>query len=667
MTSSVNGRLPALLDFAGIGFGPSNLALAVAAREIDPSVRGVFFERSPAFRWHAGMLLDDATMQISFLKDLATLRNPASDFTFLQYTKARGRLERFVNLRDFHPTRVEYHDYLAWVAEAFAAQVRYSTSATRVSLSERRAGEPPSAFQIEVADERTGEWRVYHARNVVYAPGGSPRTGVQRSDPVPGVIHSSEFVPTFTDRFPDTELGYDFAVAGGGQSAGEIVAYLLKRYARARVNLVIGGTALRATDSSPYMNEHYYSHSVDDFHRLGAEQRAELRDELRVTNYGVVDPDLIDEIYRADYLDEVRGERRLRIHALSRLGEVRRHSGRLSAKIRDRFGGAERELRCDGLVLATGYDHSLDPELFEDVLPLVETDDAGEPVLSRSYRVRTTTETACGLYLQGCSEPSFGLGNTLLSQLPFRAQEIFEDIQAHRAPHRRCQRLPYPPRRHVETDDEMLYEVVERFRFATLVSAAAADDPVVTQVPLTLDRERGKKGVLFGHVDRANPHVELLDGRPVLALFHGPNAYISPHDYESDQLPTWNSITVHARGRARILRDRQALISGLCGIAKQSDRRRDGYRLRPDDPRIDRLIDQIVGFEIEVEDIVGRFKLSQDRSDADRRRAALVLARRAETSHRALIERLVDLPLGAPGDGDGRLVMDHQHTKGGVR
>src|SRR5690349_11577683 len=85
-----NPELP-VYDVVGVGFGPSNLALAIAATEHNAeapaseqvSVR--FLERQPTFGWHRGMLLDDATMQVSFLKDLVTLRNPASRFSFLSF------------------------------------------------------------------------------------------------------------------------------------------------------------------------------------------------------------------------------------------------------------------------------------------------------------------------------------------------------------------------------------------------------------------------------------------------------------------------------------------------------------------------------------------------------------------------------------------------------
>src|ERR1700712_1526142 len=84
-------------DLVGIGFGPSNLGLAIALEEQGSGLSTRFVERQEAFGWHRGMLLEDATMQISFLKDLVTLRNPASGFSFLAYLKERGRLVDFIN------------------------------------------------------------------------------------------------------------------------------------------------------------------------------------------------------------------------------------------------------------------------------------------------------------------------------------------------------------------------------------------------------------------------------------------------------------------------------------------------------------------------------------------------------------------------------------------
>jgi L-ornithine N5-monooxygenase len=651
MTTNLPAQRVVPFDIIGIGFGPSNLSLAVCARESDPSLTCLFLEKNPRFLWHPGMLLDGTRMQISFLKDLASMRNLASPYTFLQYTKARGRLEHFINLNEFRPTRLEYYDYLSWVAQDFSDQVRYSTAVTRMTPVQGSTGGEASLFRIEVRNVITEEPSVYFARNVVYAAGGKPRISAGEICQAPGVVHSSEFLHRFPTHFTARDRPYVFVVAGAGQSAGEVVAYLLDRYERAQVHLLISGYAPRPTDNSPFANEQFYSHSADAFYRFGQEKRTALSKELRDTNYGVIREDLLDHLYRTAYLDEVKGTRRLFIHPCSRLARVREDHSGLRATIHDRFGGPSEELLCDGVVLATGYARDLNSEMFADVLPLICKDESGKVALSRNYRVRTAPGLSAGLYVQGYGESSFGLGDTLLSMLPFRSQEIFADICActpKDAPLSEP-RLPcdkYPPKGYLEDDPDKLYAVMERFSFATLVSARGPDEPVVTQVPLTLDRTRGAQGVLFGHMDRANPHTELLDGHSLLVLFHGPNAYISSQVYQTDQLPTWNSITVRVRGKVTVIQDRAELVRGLCGIAERAGH---GERLEAYDPRIDELINLIVGFEIEIEEMVGRFKLSQDKSDPDRWRAALALAGRTETGERALIEYAVGLSLTADG------------------
>lgn len=629
-----------VLDFIGVGFGPSNLALAVAAKEIEPARAGLFFERRAAFDWHPGLLFDNSRMQISFLKDLATLRNPASAFSFLQYTKAKGRLERFVNVNSFHPTRWEYRDYLRWVADAFADQVHYGSVVLRIAPVSQNAEDRHSLFKVEVEKLDTKEKSCYWTRNVVYAAGGKPRYPNIEGSSQANVIHSSNFLHEFPQRFPDTDGAYRFGVVGDGQSAGEIVLHLLQHYPNAQVHSFISGYALRPVDRSSFVNEAFSLSAMEDFHASSNEKRALLRQELLNTNYGVVAPELIEQIYERDYLDRVKGAQRLTIHRFSALASIQTDANGVVITCTDRCDAEPTATKLDGLALATGYERELDTEIFAEILPFMQREPSGAPRLTRNYRVEMQPQISAGLYLQGYGESSHGLSDTLLSLLPFRSRDIFDDIrrqERHQIPTRRLHAGEYPPKYHLENDPEKLYAVLERCRFATLISARN-DEPMVTHVPLILDRTKGCKGTLFGHMDRANPHVDLLEGREALALFHGPNAYISPHVYTTVQLPTWNSITVHVRGRIRLLSTREALLRGLASIA-ETDQRTGAYRLNLDSPRIGQLATYIVGFELEIDELIGRFKLSQDRNATDQRLAAIELAQRSEVGERALIER----------------------------
>ncbi|KAL8883237.1 MAG: hypothetical protein Q9192_007331, partial [Flavoplaca navasiana] len=110
-------------DLVCIGFGPASLAIAIALHDRAIDARVLYIEKQRSFIWHAGMLLPDARMQISFLKDLATLRDPTSKFTFINYLKSKNRLVAFTNLSTFLPLREEYNDYMSWCASHFEEDV----------------------------------------------------------------------------------------------------------------------------------------------------------------------------------------------------------------------------------------------------------------------------------------------------------------------------------------------------------------------------------------------------------------------------------------------------------------------------------------------------------------------------------------------------------------
>src|SRR6185295_9688693 len=118
-------------------------------------LRRLFLESKPKAVWHPGMLIEDSLIQISVLKDLATIRNPQSRFTFLSYLKVKGRLFEFLNLRDLFPTRIEFNDYLTWVAGELSQRVRWGKEVLSV-LPVQQEGEV-RLLKILARDIATGD------------------------------------------------------------------------------------------------------------------------------------------------------------------------------------------------------------------------------------------------------------------------------------------------------------------------------------------------------------------------------------------------------------------------------------------------------------------------------------------------------------------------------
>ena len=157
------GGADEVLDVLGIGFGPSNLALAIALEEQaarSPGrrpVRAAFIERQERFGWHCGMLISGANMQVAFLKDLVTMRNPTSDFSFLAYLHQMGRLPAFINQKNMFPSRLEFHDYLSWAAGRLRHRVTYGVEAAgaRPVKGDGEAGGDGDVRYIDVADRKS--------------------------------------------------------------------------------------------------------------------------------------------------------------------------------------------------------------------------------------------------------------------------------------------------------------------------------------------------------------------------------------------------------------------------------------------------------------------------------------------------------------------------------
>jgi transcriptional regulator len=171
----------------------------------------------------------------------------------------------------------------------------------------------------------------------------------------------------------------------------------------------------------------------------------------------------------------------------------------------------------------------------------------------------------------------------------------------------------YVPQHFAVTDRAALHEFIERHSFGLLVSQVGGT-PFATHIPFLLDRAGGPHGALVGHVARANPHWKELATQPVLAVFSGPHAYISPSWYEVENVvPTWNYTAVHATGRAALVEDKAALLEIVQrSVAVYESAMPHPWELDTSGPFVDRLIAQIVGFRIEIETLEGKWKLNQN-------------------------------------------------------
>ena len=205
----------------------------------------------------------------------------------------------------------------------------------------------------------------------------------------------------------------------------------------------------------------------------------------------------------------------------------------------------------------------------------------------------------------------------------------------------------YIPKAFAVTDEETLFSVIDGSGLATLVSAAGGV-PAATLAPFVSCRDDGGRRRIFGHLARANPQAQaVLEERELLVVFRGPDAYVSPSWYaDAPNVPTWNFVVVEAAGTARPVALGDAATRWILErtVAKYESRLPRPWRL-DEAPKeyVERLLPEVVAFELEVSTLRGQFKLSQNQPRENRLGVIRALEQRPDEGSREVARLMADL------------------------
>jgi len=414
------------VDVLAIGAGPANLALAVAIEESGSrglAERTLVLEQYPDVKWQRNLLLPWARSQVSFLKDLVTLRNPRSRFSFLSFLHDRGRLDEFVNLGTFHPFRWELSDYQQWVAHSLEqVGIRYDSRVERV---EPRPGADGTIVGWTVT--LTGGDTV-RCRDLVIGIGRDPHVPeVFRELPADRVIHSTQYCSRITKTPTDRPIRA--VVVGGAQSAAEMFMALHQDLPLSRPTIVLRSIGLQNYQTSKFVNELFFPSFVDEFYSCAPEVRGQILGEVHLTNYAGLAPPFLDEIYSMLYQQKMLGAQRSSVHVMTEVVGARVDGGEVVLDLRDRKSGKVEPLHCDLVLLGTGYEPRM-PAMVRDLAERVGLDDIA---VSRRYRVDLGDSAWGAVYLQGVNEQTHGIADSLISVLAHRSLDILTDMLDRRA------------------------------------------------------------------------------------------------------------------------------------------------------------------------------------------------------------------------------------------
>ena len=190
----------------------------------------------------------------------------------------------------------------------------------------------------------------------------------------------------------------------------------------------------------------------------------------------------------------------------------------------------------------------------------------------------------------------------------------------------------YIPKGHLVEDRKLLHDFMDQYPFVDLITSSPTLR--ITHLPVVLNRTVGVYGQIFGHISRQNPQSQAFDGhRPCVAVFRGPHGYISPTWFaKTDIVPTWNFAVVHASGRPRPITEKKELHEMLARLIDSFEKYQgSGYDFsKLPESYVSSLIEGIIGFEMQVESLEGKFKLGQNWSEDDKHRVLEHLRQEAQ-------------------------------------
>jgi lysine N6-hydroxylase len=377
-------------DVVGIGIGPFNLGLAALADPLD-DVDAVFLDQADEFRWHPGMMIEGATIQVPFLADLVTMADPTSPFSFLAFLKDVGRLYPFYVRESFYPLRAEYDEYCRWVAGRLGT-LRWGR---RVVAVEHDAADDVYVVVAETAGAHGVQVERYRSRHVVLGVGTTPRLPAPLADLArdatgPGggpVVHTADYLP----HRDALRASGAVTVVGSGQSAAEVYRDLLEDAGPYRLDWVTRSprffpmeyTKLTLEMTSPEYTDHFHGLAPDLRDLVGREQR---------TLYKGISGDLIDDIYDTLYRRTALGAQ-VPTTLLSDTEVVAARTERADdggcevvLTLRHAQLGTTAEHRTRSVVAATGYGAGV-PAFLDPVRDRLRLDDRDRFDVTRDYVV----------------------------------------------------------------------------------------------------------------------------------------------------------------------------------------------------------------------------------------------------------------------------------------
>ncbi|WP_241581447.1 lysine N(6)-hydroxylase/L-ornithine N(5)-oxygenase family protein [Rosenbergiella nectarea] len=403
-------------DMVGVGLGPFNLSLAALLSET--SFKNFkFFESRKEFNWHPGMLIDETTLQVSFLADLVSLIHPQSKYSFLNYLKEHDRLYNFYFLDRNYIFRKEYNHYCKWVSEELNTENYINFNSCVEDVEEIEGG-----FKISLKNNDIEE--VYYASNIVIGVGTVPHIPKclydLREKYPKKIFHSSEFLNN------DIEVdNKKIVVLGSGQSSAEITLKMIKMLEKAsdstKLSWITRSESFQPMDVSKLSIEFCSPKYVNYIYNLSDS----VRDKLISTQgnlYKGISIKTISDVFDSIYnLTIDKGYDIIDIRCSSELIDVGIDQENLLLTFHERNEGINYTIKADTIISGTGYKNT---ELcfLKKLESKIKKDPQDRYKINDSYEV--DYKGIGGIFIQNGEMHSHGVGSSDLGLGAWRSAII---------------------------------------------------------------------------------------------------------------------------------------------------------------------------------------------------------------------------------------------------
>ncbi|MEW2065619.1 SidA/IucD/PvdA family monooxygenase [Streptomyces sp. NPDC007346] len=395
----------------GIGVGPANLSLASLLHG-RPQVNNLFIDRKEAFGWHDNQQIPGATLQVSMFKDLVSLADPKSPFSFLSYLHEQGRVYHFLNAQFSDVPRLEFRNYLAWASRR-NPNVVFGETVLEVGFDD--------VFTLRT-DRRT-----VTADNIAVGVGNQPWV------PPQGTLGRTQFHVNDYVEAARNLGGKRVVVVGGGQSGAEAFLDLISRSGDElprRVSWISRRRNYFPIDDSPFTNDYYMPSHSDYFYGLLPETRATFNAQHVLSSDGISESTLRD-VYQAVYVHRfVEGNTDLvGLHPNRDVVAVEENAvdgWDLTVRHNDEPGAPAEHFDADVIVWATGFR----PARMDFLAPIADRleRDGDELRIDEDFAVRWDGPADRSVFVQNAARGQRGLADPNLSLNAWRSQRIADRL-----------------------------------------------------------------------------------------------------------------------------------------------------------------------------------------------------------------------------------------------